>query len=110
MYMLNQIRLFCLDYHDKIVIATGDTKQLPLIEDMNRRIVNDMCADFWVKRLPLEELIKKCFEMADDVKTSDCNIAYTNNRSMGVSKETRTRLGKTGDYEVGEVLVWRLHK
>ena len=144
MYMLNKIRLFCLDNPDKIIIATGDTKQLPPVEDItncqdkevyanqcldtifkhnifleiskrvkgeeNRKIVNDMYADCWVNKLPLEELIKKHFETTDDVMTSDCNIAYTNNRCIGVSKEVRRRLGKTGDYEVGEVLVCRLYK
>ena len=144
MYMLNKIRLFCLDNPDKIITATGNTKQLPPIEDItncqdkevyanqcldtifkynifleiskrvkgeeNRKIVNDMYADFWVNKLPLEELTKKYFETTDDVMTSDYNIAYTNNRCMGVSKEVRRRLGKTGGYEVGEVLVCRLYK
>ena len=38
-------------------------------------MANDMYADFWVNKLPLEELITKCFEMTDDVITSDYNIA-----------------------------------
>ena len=36
MYMLSKIRLFCLDNPDKIIIATGDTKQLPPIEDITK--------------------------------------------------------------------------
>ena len=35
MCMLNKMQLFCLDYSDdEIIIATGDTKQLPPIEDL----------------------------------------------------------------------------
>ena len=142
--MLNKIRLFCLDNPDKIIIATGDTKQLSPIEDItncqdkevyanqcldtifkhnifveiskrvkrekNRKIVNDMYANFWVNKLPLEELIQKYFETTDDVMTSDYNIAYTNNRCLGASKKVRRRLGKTGDDEITEVLVCRLYK
>ena len=144
MYMLNKIRLFVKNNSDKIIIATGDTKQLPPIEDMtncqnkeaysnhcldvifkhhifleiskrakdedNRRTLNEMYDDFWVHRLGLNELIKKYFKTTADVMASSYNIAYTNKRCADVSKTVRQRLGKTTDYEIGEVLVCRLYK
>ena len=33
-YMLNKVRLFCLNNPDKIIIGTGDIKQLPSLEDI----------------------------------------------------------------------------
>ena len=34
MYMLNKVRLFCLNNPDKIIIGTGDIKQLPSLENI----------------------------------------------------------------------------
>ena len=34
MYMLHNVRLFCLNNPDKIIIGTGDIKQLPSVEDI----------------------------------------------------------------------------
>ena len=34
MYMLNKVRLFCLNNPDKIIIGTGDIKQPPSLEDI----------------------------------------------------------------------------
>ena len=51
-----------------------------------------MYAEFGVNKWPLEEFIKKYFEMTDDVMTSDYNITYTINRCMGVSKEVKEKV------------------
>ena len=143
-YILNKIRLFTKQNTNKIIIATGDDKQLPPIEDLtncqnkeaygnqcldiifkyniyleickrvkdeeNRTIINNMFDDWWVKQLPLKELVRKYFKTTADVMASTYNIAYTNKRCADVSKTVRQRLGKTTDYEIGEVLVCRFYK
>ena len=143
-YILNKIRLFTKQNTNKIIIATGDDKQLPPIEDLtncqnkeayanqcldimfkyniyleickrvkdeeNRTIINNMFDDWWVKQLPLKELVRKYFKTTADVMASTYNIAYTNKRCADVSRTVRQRLGKTTDYEIGEVLVCRLYK
>ena len=61
----------CLDSISKYNIFLEISKRVKGVEDRNGH--NDMCADFWVNKLPLEELIKKYFEMTDDAMTSDYN-------------------------------------
>ena len=75
--------------------------------DMNRQIISDIYDDFWIHKLPLKEIIPKCFEITDDVMASDHNIAYRNICCRNVANEIRQRLGKKDKYEVGEILIAR---
>ena len=147
MYMLNKVRLFCLKNPDKIIIGTGDIKQLPSIEritnlqdieayadhcmnvifkyniflkickrvggkdteegDRNRKDINDMYEDFWIHKMPIEEFVRKYFQITDDIMASEHNIAYTNIRCRNVASEVRKRLGIKEKYVVGDVLISR---
>ena len=63
MYMLNKIRLFVKNNPDKIIIATGDTKQLPPIEDMtncqNKEAYSNHCLDVIFKHHIFLEISKR---------------------------------------------------
>ena len=54
----------------------------------NREIINHMYSDFWEDKLPIQDIIPKYFEIADDVMTSEQNVAYTNMRCRNVANET----------------------
>ena len=75
--------------------------------DRNRKIISDIYDDFWQRRLPLQEIIPKYFEITDDIMASEHNLAYRNIRCRTVSTEIRNRLGKKDKYEVGEILIAR---
>ena len=147
LYVLDKVRQFINSNPDKMVIATGDVKQLQGVEvltncqdpatyidncldiifkynifltickgvgakdseegDINREIINNMYNDFWVKMLPVEEIIPKYFETTDDIMASEHNIAYTNIGCRNVANEIRDRLKKQDKYEVGEILIAR---
>ena len=147
LYVLNKVRLFIQHNLDKIVIATGDVKQLQGVEAMtncqdpatymdncldtifkynifltvckrvgakdseegerNRKIINDMYDDFWEKKLPINEIIPKYFEITDDIMASEHNIAYTNIRCRNVASEIRDRLDINAKYVVGDILIAR---
>ena len=63
MYMLNKIRLFCLNNPDKILIATGDTKHLPPIEDttncQDKEVYANQCLDTIFKHSIFSEISKQ---------------------------------------------------
>ena len=75
--------------------------------DKNRQIISDIYDDFWQRRLPLQQIIPKYFEITDDIMASEHNIAYRNIRCRNVANEIRQRLGKKDKYEVGEILIAR---
>ena len=53
------------------------------------------------------DIIKKYkLKTTDKIITED-NIAYTNSKCSEVSKQVRSMLGKTNDYEVGEKMICR---
>ena len=147
LYVLNKVRLFIQNNPDKIVVATGDVKQLQGVEiltncqdpatymdncldtifkynifltickrvgakdseegERNRAIINDMYADFWENKLPINDIIPKYFEFTDDIMASDHNIAYTNIRCRNVASEIRERLNIHAKYVVGDILIAR---
>ena len=78
--------------------------------ERNRKKLNEIYDDFWVKKMAVEEWIVKHFKFTKDVMKSRNNIAYTNIRCEAVSNEIRKRLGKTCTYEIGEILICRLYK
>ena len=67
-----------------------------------------MYDDFWIHKLPMEELIKKHNLLTtDDIVTSEHNIAYTNTSCRNVAGEVRKRLGIRDKYVVGDILISR---
>ena len=78
--------------------------------ERNRKKLDEMYHDWWVKKMDVEEWILKHFKMTRDVMTSANDIAYTNMRCQAVSAEVRRRLGKKDKYEVGEMLICRLYR
>ena len=62
--------------------------------ETNRKKLNEMYDDWWVKKMDVEEWILKHHKMTRDVMTSENNIAYTNMRCQAVSSEVRRRLNK----------------
>ena len=78
--------------------------------ERNRKKLNEMYDDWFVKEMDIEEWILKHHKMTRDVMTSENNIAYTNMRCQAVSSEVRRRLGKKDKYEVGEMLICRLYR
>ena len=78
--------------------------------ERNRKKLDEMYDDWWVKKMDVEEWILKHFKMTRDVMTSENNIAYTNMRCQAVSAEVRRRLDKKDKYEVGEMLICRLYR
>ena len=78
--------------------------------ERNRKKLDEMYDDWWIKKMGAEEWILKHFKMTWDVMTSENNIAYTNMRCQAVSSEVRRRLGKKDKYEVGEMLICRLYR
>ena len=78
--------------------------------ERNRKKIDTMYDDWWVKKMDVEEWILKHFKMTQDVMQSENNIAYTNMRCQAVSTEVRRRLGKKDKYEVGEMLICRLNR
>ena len=78
--------------------------------ERNRKKLDEMYDDWWIKKIDVEEWILKHFKMTRDVMTSENNIAYTNMRCQAVSSEVRRRLGKKDKYEVGEMLICRLYR
>ena len=59
---------------------------------------------FFNESIPARETIVKYFKYAKQVNTIS-NIAYRNSTCENVACNVREMLGKTFDYEVGEVLV-----
>ena len=78
--------------------------------ERNRKKLDEMYHDWWVKKMDVEEWILKHFKMTRDVMTSENNIAYTNMRCQAASSEVRRRLDKKDKYEVGEMLICRLYR
>ena len=78
--------------------------------DRNRRKLDMMYDDFWIKNMNVKEWISKHFKFTNDVMMSENNIAYTNIRCQAVANEVRKRLGKKGKYEVSEILICRLYR
>ena len=101
----------CLDIIFKYNIFSAICKRVGAKDseegDINREIINNMYNDFWVKMLPVEEIIPKYFETTDDIMASEHNIAYTNIRCRNVTNEIRNRLNKKDKYKVGEILIAR---
>ena len=75
--------------------------------DRNRKDINDMYEDFWIHKMPIEEFVRKYFQITDDIMASEHNIAYTNIRCRNVASEVRKRLGIREKYVVGDVLISR---
>ena len=78
--------------------------------EINRKKLDKMYDDWFIKKMDVEEWILKYHKMTRDVMTSENNIAYTNMRCQAVSSEVRRRLGKKDKYEVGEMLICRLYR
>jgi hypothetical protein len=56
--------------------------------------------------IPIETTVRKWFNTTTEIRTTN-NIAYRNSTCETVAGNVREMLGKTTDYEVGEVLVCR---
>ena len=78
--------------------------------ERNRKKLDEMYHDWWVKKMDVYDWILKHFKFTRDVMQSENNIAYTNMRCQAVSSEVRRRLGKKDKYEVGEMLICRLYR
>ena len=78
--------------------------------ERNRRKLDDIYNDLWIKDMPIKEWIDKHFKFTNDVMASENNIAYTKFRCQAVANEVRKRLGKKGKYEAGEILICRLYR
>eukprot|EP00438_Fugacium_kawagutii_P025372 Skav203192 [mRNA] locus=scaffold3430:4676:8188:+ [translate_table: standard] len=78
--------------------------------ERNRRKLDDIYNDWWIKEMPLKEWIDKHFKYTDDIMISENNIAYTNLRCQAVSNEIRKKLNKQAKYEVDEILICRLYR
>ena len=79
------------------------------VGEKDRLILDELYDDFWIKQLPIREIIKKYFRFTKEINKTDMNIAYTNDRCKYVSNEVRKQLGYTGSYVVGEELICRLY-
>ena len=80
------------------------------VGERNRKKLDEMYDDWWVKKMDVYDWILKHFKFTMDVMTSENNIAYTNMRCQAVSSEVRRRLDKKDKYEVGEMLICRLYR
>ena len=78
--------------------------------ERNRRKLDDIYNDLWIKDTRIKAWIDKHFKFANDVMASENNIAYMNIRCQAVANEVRKRLGKKGKYEAGEILICRLDR
>ena len=76
----------------------------------NRNTLNRRYGDIWINRIPITDLVKKYLKTTSNLMASEKKIAYTNTRCKNVSKYIRNNLGKTDNYEVGEVLICRKYK
>ena len=79
------------------------------VGEKDRLILDELYDDFWIKQLPIREIIKKYFRFTKEINKTDMSIAYTNDRCKYVSNEVRKQLGYTGSYVVGEELIRRLY-
>ena len=78
--------------------------------ERNRRKLDDIYDDLWIKDMRIKDWIEKHFKFTNDVMASEKNTAYTNIRCQAVASEVRKRLGKKGKYEAGEILICRLYR
>ena len=78
------------------------------VGEEDRKRLNEIYDDLWVRQMPIKEWIMKHFQLTNDVMNSDHNIAYTNTRCQAVSNEIRKRLGKKDKYEIDEVMICRM--
>ena len=78
--------------------------------ERNRKKLDEMYHDWWVKKMDVYDWILRHFKFTRDVMQSENNIAYTNMRCQAVSSEVRRRLDKKDKYEVGEMLICRLYR
>ena len=79
------------------------------IGEKDRTTLDNLYDDYWVKKLPIAEIIEKYFRYTKTLKPNHMHIAYTNSRCKMVSDEVRKKLGKVGLYEVGEELICRIY-
>ena len=63
--------------------------------------------DIFNIKIPIMDTIEKYFKFTRDITHSTNNIAYMNDTCKSVAEHMRTKLGKTDDYEVGEILICR---
>ena len=76
----------------------------------NRKKLDEMYDDIWIKKMSLEKWIVKHFKKTNDIMKSENHIAYTNARCQAVSNEIRKKQGRKNKYEAGEVLTCRLYR
>ena len=69
-----------------------------------------MYDDMWLHKLPVDDFVRKYFELTDVVTQSHNNIAYTSMRCLYVSSQIRKNLAKIDRYEVDETLICRVYK
>ena len=60
--------------------------------EKNRAVLDDLYVDYWLKKLPIRDIIEKYFIDTDNVMTSDRHIAYTNLRCRSVANRVRALL------------------
>ena len=123
---------------NKIIVATGDTKQLKPIQPLTnikdyevyadhiinniftnsillkecKRLktkevlkikINNVKTDILVNKLPLKNVIEKCFiYTTSSIRGSKHNTAYLNNTRANVASEIRKLENRKDEYEVGE--------
>ena len=77
--------------------------------ERNRRKLDEIYNDLWLHDMPIKEWARKHFKFTTDIAMGE-NLAYTNIRCQAVSNEIRKKLGKVGEYNIGETLICRLYK
>ena len=68
-----------------------------------KQIKLDMCNT----AIPIIDTIEKYFKFTRYITHSTNNIAYMNDTCKAIAEHTRTKLGKTDDYEISEYLICR---
>ncbi len=95
---------FCINVIFPDSIKLKENKRLKSKE--HQKLLKRIKKDIFNESLPVRDIIERYFKMVDKLTTS-FNIAFKNKTCEDVSQKVRRMLGKTQEYEEGEVLVCR---
>jgi dephospho-CoA kinase len=95
---------FCINVIFPDSIKLKENKRLKSKE--HQKLLKRIKKDIFNESLPVRDIIERYFKMVNTLTTS-FNIAFKNKTCEDVSQKVRRMLGKTQEYEEGEVLVCR---
>ena len=97
---------YCLNSIFKNLMFFKESKRLKKKADKAK--LRDFKRDIFDESIPVATTVAKYFKFTARTETEN-NIAYKNATCKSVSKWTRSRLNKKGEYQVGEMLVCRTY-